>query len=226
VNPSLSEELAHNGFAIAPAALPLRHIDEIATRLESSEIDDPGSRTALDQDWCRRLAASLRSLPELSGVLGNRVAVQCTYFDKRTDSNWLVPIHQDLSIPVKQYVEAVTLTGWTRKQGRIFVQAPVNVLEEMIAMRLHLDDSDHGNGPLRVVAGSHRFGRIPSRDCARHRDEHGEVECVVPRGGVLLMKPLLLHASSKAVTSRRRRVLHFVFGPHDLPHGLAWAQAA
>jgi hypothetical protein len=226
VNPTLSKELAQQGFAIAPAALSLRHIDEIATRLKSSAVDGPGSRTALDQDWCWRLAASLRSLLELSGVLGNRVAVQCTYFDKRSDANWLVTIHQDLSIPLKEFVEAETLTGWTRKQGRIFVQAPVVVLEEMIAVRLHLDDSDHGNGPLRVVAGSHRFDRIPSRDCARHRAEYGEVECLVPRGGLLLMKPLLLHASSKAVTSRRRRVLHFVFGPHALPHGLAWAQAA
>ena len=226
MNPKLSEELAQQGFAIAPAALSSRQIDEIATRLQSSEVDGPGSRTALDQDWCWKLAASLRSLPDLSGVLGNRVAVQCTYFDKRPDANWLVPIHQDLSIPVKEFVEAEALTGWTRKQGRIFVQAPVDVLEKMIAVRFHLDDSGHGNGPLRVIAGSHRLGRIPSRDCARHRAEHGEVECVVPRGGVILMKPLLLHASSKSVTSRRRRVLHFAFGPHDLPHGLAWAQAA
>jgi ectoine hydroxylase-related dioxygenase (phytanoyl-CoA dioxygenase family) len=127
---------------------------------------------------------------------------------------------------VKEFVEAETLTGWTRKQGRIFVQAPVDILEEMIAVRLHLDDNDHGNGPLRVVAGSHRFGRIPSRDCARYGTERGEVECVIPRGGAPLMKPLLLHASSKAVTSRRRRVLHFIFGPRDLPHGLEWAQVA
>jgi ectoine hydroxylase-related dioxygenase (phytanoyl-CoA dioxygenase family) len=101
-----------------------------------------------------------------------------------------------------------------------------NVLEEMIALRLHLDDSDQGNGPLHVVAGSHRFGRIPSRDCARHRSGYREVACAVPRGGTLLMKPLLLHASSKAVTARRRRVPHFVFGRRDLPYGLEWAQAA
>lgn len=226
MNPKLSEELAQQGFAIVPAALPLRHVNEIAIRLESLESDGPGSRTAMDQDWCWQLAAFLRSLPVLSEVLRNRVAVQCTYFDKRSDANWLVPIHQDLSIPVKEFVEAEALTGWTRKQERIFVQAPVDVLEKMIAVRFHLDDSDHGNGPLRVIAGSHRLGRIPSRDCARHRAEHGEVDCVVPRGGVILMKPLLLHASSKSMTSRRRRVLHFVFGPHDLPHGLAWAQAA
>ena len=226
MNPKLSEELAQQGFAIVSTALPSRHIDEITLRLESLKSDGPGSRNALDQDWCWQLAAFLRSLPVLSEVFGNLVAVQCTYFDKRSYGNWLVPIHQDLSIPVKEFVEAEALTGWTRKQGRTFVQAPVDVLEEMIAVRLHLDDSDHGNGPLRVVAGSHQFGRIPSRDCARHRAEYGEVECVVARGGVILMKPLLLHASSKSVTSRRRRVLHFVFGPHDLPHGLAWAQAA
>lgn len=39
----------------------------------------------------------------------------------------------------------------------------------------------------------------------------------------MAMRPLLLHASSKATGTSWRRVLHFVFGPAALPHGLAWA---
>jgi hypothetical protein len=38
----------------------------------------------------------------------------------------------------------------------------------------------------------------------------------------MLMKPLLLHASSKASVAGIRRVLHFVFGPAQLPGALRW----
>lgn len=40
------------------------------------------------------------------------------------------------------------------------------------------------------------------------------------------MRPLLLHASSKATGRSRRRVLHFVYGPAQLPSGLRWHEAA
>ena len=42
---------------------------------------------------------------------------------------------------------------------------------------------------------------------------------------MMLMRLLLLHASSKATGASRRRVLHFLFGPPRLPLGLAWAHA-
>ena len=44
-------------------------------------------------------------------------------------------------------------------------------------------------------------------------------------GFAVLMRPLLLHASSKATGASRRRVLHFLFGPRQLLLGLAWANA-
>jgi hypothetical protein len=44
-------------------------------------------------------------------------------------------------------------------------------------------------------------------------------------GGALILKPLLLHASSKARVAVHRRVLHFVFGPQALPLGLEWPYA-
>src|SRR2546422_8348613 len=48
------------------------------------------------------------------------------------------------------------------------------------------------------------------------RQEHGKVECIAHRGGVIVMRPLLLHSSSKARARSRRRVLHFRFGPPEL----------
>ena len=92
-----------------------------------------------------------------------------------------------------------------------FARPPRGVLEDMLAVRLHLDNCDDDNGPLRVVPGSNRLGIIPSgtiQDCVT---SHGEIVCTAKEGEALLMRPLLLHASSKAVVARHRRVLHLVY---------------
>jgi hypothetical protein len=39
------------------------------------------------------------------------------------------------------------------------------------------------------------------------------------------MRALLLHASSKARAKAPRRVLHFLFGPEEVPCGLKWHRA-
>jgi len=105
------------------------------------------------------------------------------------------------------------------------VQPPADVLERIVALRLHVDDCGGDDGPLKVVPGSHRRGRLDDAEAIALRDARGTVACPVPRGGAMLMRPLLLHASSKATGASRRRVLHFLFGPPRLPLGLAWAPA-
>lgn len=148
--------------------------------------------------------------------------MQCTLFDKAADRNWLVGWHQDLAVPVRDKVMDAACSGWSLKEGMNFVQPPDAVLADMVAIRVHLDDSAAGNGPLRVIPGSHVQGRLAASDAASQRALIGEVVCTVARGGALLMRPLLLHASSKAEVDMPRRVLHFLFGPPDLPLGLRW----
>jgi ectoine hydroxylase-related dioxygenase (phytanoyl-CoA dioxygenase family) len=94
------------------------------------------------------------------------------------------------------------------------------VLQQLVAVRVHLDDCGADDGPLRVVPGSHRMGVIA--DAAATRDSAGEVTCLVSMGAALVLRPLLLHASSKGNGNGRRRVLHVVFGPRELPFGLSW----
>ncbi len=91
-----------------------------------------------------------------------------------------------------------------------------------VAVRLHLDDCNERNGALRVVPQSHRFGRLSSNSALLERDKLGEVVVSVSRGGAMLMRPLLLHASSKASVDAPRRVMHFLYGPMKLPEGLRW----
>jgi ectoine hydroxylase-related dioxygenase (phytanoyl-CoA dioxygenase family) len=185
-----------------------------------------GSRSLLDLPWCRDLAATLRAHPGIGPLLPPAaVAVQCTLFAKSPDQNWLVALHQDLSIPVRERVPHPACGGWSEKEDVTYVQPPVSVLESLVAVRAHLDDCGPESGPLCVVPRSHRHGRL-SVDAARAlREQHGETACNIERGGVLVMRPLLLHASSKARAPSRRRVLHFLFGPPELPGGLTWHRA-
>lgn len=104
----------------------------------------------------------------------------------------------------------------------VHVQLPVAILEQMLAVRLHLDPCTIDNGPVRVLPGSHRSGRLTPEAIAKWRDMVPEVECTVQQGGLLLFKPLLLHASSAARSPLHRRVLHIECGPPALAPALRW----
>ena len=221
----MPERFQENGFAIVPAVITAQECDTLLRCIAPVEHLSGSSRIALHQPWCDALAERLRRHPVLSGLLPqDSVAVQCTYFEKSRARNWLVPIHQDLSIPVAERVDSPALCGWSEKEGALFVQPPADVLEQMIAVRLHLEDCGEDDGPLRVEPGTHVHGRIGPAEAAQ-RHSSAEVTCSVDAGGAVVMRPLLLHASSKASGTGLRRVLHFLFGPPALPYGLKWQSA-
>jgi hypothetical protein len=215
-----------NGFALIPGVLSTDECETIAFDLTSSPAGSAGTRCLLPRAWCSLLALSLRQHPILSSILpSDFVAAQCTYFEKSISRNWLVAVHQDLSIPVAERVEDPSLSGWSEKEGSLYVQPPVELLRQLIAVRLHVDACGANDGPLRLVPGSHLHGRFGAEAAARSRQADGQVVCVAGRGSVLVMRPLLLHSSSKATGHSMRRVLHFLFGPRVLPFGLRWQHA-
>lgn len=224
---ALHDQLARDGFALVPGVLDSARCAGIAARLAPSASASGGTRCLLEQDWCAALAGELRRHAELAQMIpADHSAVQCTYFEKSAARNWLVPLHQDLSIPVADRVDAPELRGWSSKEGRLFVQPPAALLGQLLAVRLHLDDCGPTDGALRLVPGSHLHGAMSAEMAQAKRAERGESMGVSALGGVLLMRPLLLHASSRSTGTSRRRVLHFVFGPTVLPFGLAWQRMA
>lgn len=211
-----------DGFAIVPNVLST---DECAslTPVHFRAASSGSSRCLLSAGWCSSLAKRLPEHPALRGLVPRgHVAVQCTYFEKSASRNWLVPVHQDLSIPVAARVDSPSLRGWSEKEDTVFVQAPVEVLEQMVAVRLHIDACTAADGPLRVVPGSHMQGIFTPQSALLARASLGEVVCEAGEGSTMVMRPLLLHASSKSSGTGRRRVLHFLYGPPSLPHGLRW----
>lgn len=152
--------------------------------------------------------------------------VRAILFDKSSSANWGVPWHQDLAIAVQERIEAPGFGPWSVKQGIVHVHPPVAILENMVTVRLSLDDCGTENGALRVLPGSHRSGRLNVEDIEQWKRCSSAVECIARRGDAVLMKPLVLHSSLPAAIPARRRVLHVEFAREPLPHALKWESPA
>jgi hypothetical protein len=214
--------LHQDGFALWPAALGFDDCLSVLRELGQVPEGHAGTRNLLLVPWCRALGQHLLAALQAQGVVGDdMVAVQCTHFEKHVGgANWLVSPHQDLSVPVAERADQPGWSGWSRKESKWYVQPPAAFLERVLAVRVHLDPCDEADGPLRVLPGSHTHGILsPERIAAQPGAWR---TCTASVGDALLMRPLLVHASSKATGDSRRRVLHWVFAPRDLPAGLRW----
>jgi len=148
--------------------------------------------------------------------------VRGIFFDITPGANWNVAWHQDLSLALQERRELAGWGPWSQKAAVWHVQPPASFLEKMLTLRIHLDPCGLENGPLRVLPGTHLSGRLDAAKIAALREEIAERVCTVPQGGALLMRPLLLHASSAAQLPAHRRVLHIEWAAEKLPHGLEW----
>lgn len=223
-----ADELDLYGYTVAQALLSQDEavlLRRELTRLASSEDRRGGVRSlGLKSDAMRALAVEGPPAALARAVLGREARpVKITGFDKSFQANWVVPWHQDLTIAVHEKREVEGFGPWSLKDGVHHVQPPVEILSRMLAVRVHLDDTAADHGALRVVPGSHRLGRIALPEIPEWRARLGEAVCPVAEGGMMLMRPLLLHASSKCRTGTHRRVLHIEYAGCDLPSGLQWA---
>lgn len=112
--------------------------------------------------------------------------------------------------------------NWNVKDGTTHVEPPVLLLQAMVTLRLHLDETEHDNGPLDILPGSHLLGRLPAAEAVRRGKEGPCVRCVVGRGDVLAMRLLTVHKSERSARASRRRVLHVDYSADDLPPPLLW----
>jgi ectoine hydroxylase-related dioxygenase (phytanoyl-CoA dioxygenase family) len=152
----------------------------------------------------------------------NYFVVKSIYFDKPESSNWYVSYHQDLTISVDKKVELENFGTWTKKHNQFAVQPPICILENIFTIRIHLDDTDKDNGALRVIPKSH-LKKIYRPENINWEIEQ-EITFHVRKGGIMIMKPLLLHSSSKTINNKRRRVIHIEFSNQELPKEIKWAE--
>ena len=221
-------ELTEDGYAMVPGILDRETVSALQASIAHlvGEKDSAGIRDLASKiQTIRELAESplIRALVEPNLGKGSRL-VRSILFTKNVDTNWGVSWHQDLAIAVRKRAEIDGYSGWSMKEGVTHVQPPVSVLEGMLAVRLHLDPADESNGALMVIPGSHSLGRIPAGEAADVARRLGSHTCTAQAGDALLLRPLILHASSKSMSTVPRRVIHLEFAAADLPNPLRWYQ--
>lgn len=217
------DSLIQRGFQIHPAVFAeeeihalRREADRVAAEAGSACVRHLRERSGIFRDLARS--------PEILSLLPNTglQPVRSILFDKTPSENWPVAWHQDLTICTQAQVDCEGYGPWSIKDGVPHVQPPVELLGEMVTVRIHLDPTDAENGALRVIPGSHLHGRLsPESIAALTTDRTHTCEC--QPGDVLLMSPLILHSSPRSASPNRRRVLHFEYAPTDaLDSRLTW----
>jgi ectoine hydroxylase-related dioxygenase (phytanoyl-CoA dioxygenase family) len=227
-------ELNENGFVIIENVIDSETVKRLQVELDSISLSEAVRKQGQSVFGIRNLLKEVPFVAEIANgkvlrkvfepIAGNDARViRAIYFDKTPEANWKVAWHQDLTIAVKEKRESEGFQSWSVKAGIVHVQPPASILEKILTIRLHLDHTDESNGALRVLPRSHKEGRLNANDIERWKTSVSSVSCVTPGGGALLMRPLLLHASSKcSAPSRRRRVVHLEFSATELPDGLDW----
>jgi len=206
--------IAERGFSLHENVLTQHECDEIIFEIQRDPLRRPraGVRHLLSNPKVCSIASDQRLLALACPILGPKaVPFRATLFEKCGKANWLVVWHQDTALPLRDYFQSHEWGPWSTKEGRKYAHAPSSALRKILALRIHLDDSTTENGPLRVLPGSHQSGVLGDEQIFSLSRSLNHKECLISKGGVLAMSPLLIHSSSKVTCHKPRRVLHIEY---------------
>jgi hypothetical protein len=146
--------------------------------------------------------------------------VRALYFDKPPAQSWSLPWHKDVLIAVKSPVcQSPRYSPIRNRLGVPHCEPPLDVLQSMLTLRLHIDEVTEENGPLEVMLNSHQQGKEILLKGLQHETVYS------PKGGLFVMHRLIAHASGKSYpeTKLHRRILHLEFASSSrLPDDYEW----
>lgn len=228
-----TKEILENGFTVINDVYSNSEIDSIISIISKA---DTSKQTFRKTNNLFAIRQFFKEIPEtipfifndklisiIHQLFGNDFfVVKSIYFDKPGDSNWFVAYHQDLTISVSEKSDVKGFGPWSIKENQYAVQPSLDILETNFTIRIHLDDTTGSNGALRVIPASHLKGvyRPETIDWTKET----EVTCDVSKAGIMIMRPLLLHASSRTINHQKRRVIHIEFSNKNLPCPLEWSE--
>lgn len=227
-------EINSDGFTIINNVYNENEIEKIISLIEKTIQNDTENPTFRKSEDLFAIRQFHKEIPEVLDFVFNQnlkdiiektfgkgyFITKSIYFDKPEKSNWFVSYHQDLTISVDKKMEISNFKNWTVKQNQFAVQPPKEILENNFTVRIHMDKTTKENGALKVVNNSHSKGIVRVDDL----NIENETICEVEKGGIMIMKPLLFHASNKTTNNERRRVIHIEFSKYELPDGIAWSE--
>lgn len=229
-----AEHLTEQGFAILPAQLSTAEISHLNAVVDSYLQSTISSGSIGNEVFAVRNL--LQTIPGLATILSNSIApklaeafigskpsvIRSIYFNKPAAANWVVPWHQDLTVNLKEQSNIHGFSKWAVKDGQLTAKAPTELLRKILTLRIHLDDCDETNGALKVIPGSHQQGELRSDEYLLTELERA-VTCSVKSGGIMLIRPLLLHSSARS-KGAERRVIHLEFIANEFTRNIPWSE--
>jgi ectoine hydroxylase-related dioxygenase (phytanoyl-CoA dioxygenase family) len=220
---------AINGFEILDGFYTPQDIDGLTSTLDRKgvftyQFADADSHNLLNSiSEVSELAKSEKLLSIVRNIVGCPVLpFHAIILDKTKENNWGLHWHQDLKIAVKNRIETDGYKGWSLEAGIWHVIPPTYILEQILTVRIHLDDCNSRNGSIWVIPGSHKTGEI-SPDNFDHTVEAGKIyDCEVKKGDIMIMSPLLLHKSPYSLSNAQRRIIHIEYRADKLDGNLEW----
>src|SRR5882724_13666631 len=183
-NSATKQRIDAHGFAVVPGALRQNEMDTLRADIDKTPLrrSRAGARHMLGNASVAALASDPRLLNIACRVLGGGGRLfRETLFDKSPTSNWLVVWHQDTALPLLERREIPGWGPWSVKEGVNYAHAPASALSQVLALRIHLDDSTHENGPLRVLPGTHTLGVFTDESLHDLSTRITAVDCRVSR---------------------------------------------
>lgn len=223
------EALLTQGFTVIKEIYSIEELTQLADLIALA--DQSGSKFMKTDDLFA-IRQFLKQVPDsfsvifndklistITGIFGDGFFVsKSIYFDKPQKSNWFVAPHRGLTISVDKKLSLPGFSNWTVKQNQFAVQPPLSILYNNFTIRIHLDNTDKDNGALKVISGSHKVSDL-NETVMKH-----PIVCNVNAGDIMIMRPLLLHASDRTVSDKRRRVIHIEFSRSVLPDQISWSE--
>jgi len=202
------------GYGLIPDVFAPSEVESLLNSLQQEAL--PRTRAGVRHAMRSPSVAQIANDPRMQEIARRILApaaipFRVTLFEKLPDSNWLVAWHQDTALPLQERREASGWGPWSIKDGVNYAHAPAKALEKVVALRLHLEDSNSDNGPLRVLPATHTKGILTDDEILSFAEQTESVDCLMPTGGIVAMRPLVIHASSKSQTDNPRRVLHIEY---------------
>lgn len=226
---SITETYFHNGFTLVNDFYSQKQLAELTKALQIAGVfnymfrDNDSHNLLKSLEAVNSFANDEKLLAIAKNIIGNNaVPFYAIILDKTRNSNWGLDWHQDLKVAVKERVDITGYNNWSLESGIWHVVPPVGILEQLLAIRIHLDDCNETNGAVWAIPGSHGLGIIPQagiRDTVEQTQIH---ICNIQAGGIMFMSPLLLHKSPYSVSDKSRRVLQIEYRAAELNNGLEW----
>lgn len=219
---SLQRELGRAGRVWLRGAVADPDLSDLDTA--ASLQSKAGQRLESSAALRRALAPDSALLTAIRRIDPAAYPVRVVGFNKTDGTNWGVPWHQDRVIAVADRADCDGYGNWTRKAGVWHCEPPQQVLDAMLFVRVHLDDTGAENGAMQIATGSHRYGIVPAKSAETTALSCPVEVCTAKRGDVLILKMLTLHCSKPSTAPGNRRVLRIDFASSSLSHPLRWTK--